>query len=61
MFSTSHNREDGPRVLAGAESAVDARLHKKSPSLQQTFEPRMTVSHVARLHDVNANPAFKMA
>ncbi|RWS90537.1 hypothetical protein DN618_22005, partial [Aeromonas caviae] len=23
--------------------------------VQQTFEPGMTVSHVARLHDVNAN------
>ena len=27
--------------------------------VQQTFEPGMTVSHVARLHDVNANQLFK--
>nr|WP_280116132.1 transposase [Kosakonia arachidis] len=29
------------------------------PIIQQTMEPGMTVSPVARLHGINANPIFK--
>nr|UGK56664.1 hypothetical protein [Escherichia coli] len=32
---------------------------KKIAIIQQTMEPGMTVSHVARLHGINANQIFK--
>ena len=57
MFSTSHN-EDG-RSVNGAERRRRRTPQEKIAIVQQTFEPGMTVSHVARLHDVNANQLFK--
>ena len=32
---------------------------EKIAIIQQTMEPGMTVSHVARLHGINANQIFK--
>ncbi|WP_323922633.1 transposase, partial [Aeromonas caviae] len=42
-------------VLTGAERRRRRTPQEKISIVQQTFEPGMTVSHVARLHDVNAN------
>ncbi len=58
MFSTSHN-EKMVEVLTGAERRRRRTPQEKIAIVQQTFEPGMTVSHVARLHDVNANQLFK--
>ncbi|MCX4051351.1 transposase, partial [Aeromonas caviae] len=46
-------------VLTGAERRRRRTPQEKIAIVQQTFEPGMTVSHVARLHDVNANQLFK--
>ncbi|MCX4107611.1 IS3 family transposase [Aeromonas caviae] len=46
-------------VLTGAERRRRRTPQEKISIVQQTFEPGMTVSHVARLHDVNANQLFK--
>ena len=54
MFSTSRN-EKMVEVLTGAERRRRRTPQEKISIVQQTFEPGMTVSHVARLHDVNAN------
>ena len=58
MFSTSRN-EKMAEVLTGAERRRRRTPQEKITMVQQTFEPGMTVSHVARLHDVNANQLFK--
>ena len=58
MFSTSRN-EKMVEVLTGAERRRRRTPQEKISIVQQTFEPGMTVSHVARLHDVNANQLFK--
>ncbi len=58
MFSTSRN-EKMVEVLKGAERRRRRTPQEKISIVQQTFEPGMTVSHVARLHDVNANQLFK--
>lgn len=58
MFSTSRN-EKMVEVLTGAERRRRRTPQEKITIVQQTFEPGMTVSHVARLHDVNANQLFK--
>ncbi len=58
MFSISHN-EKMVEVLTGAERRRRRTPQEKISIVQQTFEPGMTVSHVARLHDVNANQLFK--
>ena len=58
MFSTSRN-EKMVEVLTGAERRRRRTPQEKIAIVQQTFEPGMTVSHVARLHDVNANQLFK--
>ena len=60
MFSTSRN-EKMAEVLTGAERRRRRTPQEKITMVQQTFEPGMTVSHVARLHDVNANQLFQMA
>ena len=59
MFSTSNN-EKMVEVLTGAEHAVDAGLwEEKIAIVQQTFEPRMTVSVICSFEHVNANQLFK--
>ena len=58
MFSTSRN-EKMVEVLTGAERRRRRTPQEKISIVQQTFEPGMTVSHVACLHDVNANQLFK--
>lgn len=58
MFSTSHN-EKMVDVITGAERRRHQTPQEKITIVQQTSEPGMTVSHVARLHDVNANQLFK--
>lgn len=58
MFSTSHN-DKMVEVLTGAERRRCRTPQEKIAIVQQTFEPGMTVSHFARLHDVNANQLFK--
>ena len=60
MFSTSRN-EKMAEVLTGAERRRRRTPQEKITMVQQTFEPGMTVSHVARLHDVNANQLFNGA
>ena len=35
------------------------QAQEKIAIIQQTMEPGMTVSHVARLHGINANQIFK--
>ena len=44
-------------VLSGPERHLTPQ--EKIAIIQQTIEPGMTVSHVARLHGINANQIFK--
>ena len=46
-------------VLTGAERCRRRTPQEKITIVQQTFEPGMTISYIARLHDVNANQLFK--
>nr|WP_205956831.1 IS3 family transposase [Pantoea stewartii] len=46
-------------VLSGPERRRRRTLSEKIAIIQQTMEPGMTVSHVARLHGINANQIFK--
>ncbi|WP_350262762.1 IS3 family transposase (plasmid) [Pantoea sp. BJ2] len=46
-------------VLSGPERRRRRTPQKKIAIIQQTMEPGMTVSHVARLHGINANQIFK--
>ncbi len=58
MFNTSSNFE-----MAGVLSGKDVRRRKipqeKIAIIQQTMEPGMTVSHVARLHGIQPSLLFK--
>ncbi len=58
MFSTSRN-EKMVEVLTGAQRRRRRTPQEKITIVQQTIEPGMTVSHIARLHDVNAYQLFK--
>lgn len=57
MFSTDHN-DKMIEVLSGPERRRRRTPQEKIAIVQQTMEPGMTVSHVARLHGVNANQVF---
>ncbi|HCL5274368.1 TPA: IS3 family transposase [Salmonella enterica] len=46
-------------VLTGVERRKRRTPQEKIAIVQQSMEPGMTVSHVARLHGVNANQVFK--
>ncbi|HGG4756902.1 TPA: IS3 family transposase [Salmonella enterica subsp. enterica serovar Ball] len=46
-------------VLSGPERRLRRTPQEKIAIIQQTMEPGMTVSHVARLHGINANQIFK--
>nr|WP_158151132.1 IS3 family transposase [Pantoea ananatis] len=46
-------------VLSGPERRRRRTPSEKIAIIQQTMEPGMTVSHVARLHGINANQIFK--
>lgn len=60
MFNTSQN-DKMVEVLSGPERRRRRRRtpQEKIAIIQQTMEPGMTVSHVARLHGINANQIFK--
>lgn len=57
MFSAGHN-DKMIEVLSGPERRRRRTPQEKIAIVQQTMEPCMTVSHVARLHGVNANQVF---
>ena len=46
-------------ILLGQEVRKRKTPQEKIAIIQQTMEPGMTVSHVARLHGINANQIFK--
>ena len=56
MFNTSQNNKM-VEVLSGSERRRTPQ--EKIAIIQQTIEPGMAVSHVARLHGINANQIFK--
>lgn len=56
MFNTSQNNKM-VEVLSGPERR--RTLQEKIAIIQQTVEPGMTIPHVARSHDINANQRFK--
>lgn len=58
MFNTSQN-DKMVEVLSGPERRRRRTPQEKIAIIQQTMEPGMTVSHVARLHSINANQIFK--
>ncbi len=58
MFNTSQN-DKMVGVLSGPERRRRRTPQEKIAIIQQTMEPGMTVSHVARLHGINANQIFK--
>ncbi len=58
MFNTSQN-DKMVEVLSGPERRRRRTPQEKIAIIQQTMEPGMTVSHVARLHGINANQIFK--
>ncbi len=58
MFNTSQNNKMVD-VLLGPERRRGRTPHEKITIIQQIMEPGMTVSHVARLHGINANQIFK--
>ncbi|WP_162475426.1 transposase, partial [Candidatus Erwinia dacicola] len=45
-------------ILSGPERRRRRTPQEKIAIVQQTLKPGMTVSHVARLHGVNANQVF---
>ncbi|NJD86227.1 hypothetical protein EWM60_18195 [Candidatus Erwinia dacicola] len=57
MFSTGHN-DKMIEILSGPERRRRRTPQEKIAIVQQTLKPGMTVSHVARLHGVNANQVF---
>ncbi len=57
MFNTSQN-DKMVEVLSGPERRR-RRTQEKIAIIQRTMEPSVTVSHVARLHGINANQIFK--
>lgn len=58
MSNTSSNFEIAG-VLLGKEVRKRKTPQKKIAIIQQTMEPGMTVSHVARLHGIQPNLLFK--
>jgi transposase-like protein len=58
MFNTSQNNKM-VEVLSGPERRRRRTPQEKIAIIQQTMEPGMTVSHLARLHGINANQIFK--
>jgi len=58
MFNTSQNNKM-VEVLSGPERRRRRTPQEKIAIIQQTMEPGITVSYVARLHGINANPIFK--
>ena len=58
MFKTSHENKM-VEVLTGAKQRRRRTPQEKIAIVQQSMEPGMTVSYVARLHGVNANQVFK--
>jgi transposase len=58
MFNISQNNKM-VEVLSGPERRRRRTPQEKIAIIQQTMEPGMTVSHVARLHGINANQIFK--
>lgn len=57
MFKTGH--EAKMDYILSSPVGHRRRTRKKVALIQQTTEPCMTVSHVARLHGVNAKQIFK--
>lgn len=57
MFNTSQNNKI-VEVLSGPERRRRRTPQEKIAIIQQTMEPGMTVSHVARLHGINANLSY---
>jgi len=58
MFNISQSNEM-VKELSGTERCRRRTPQEKIAIIQQTMEPGMTVSHVARLHGINANQSFK--
>ncbi|EUM16602.1 transposase insC for insertion element IS2D [Enterobacter sp. BIDMC 29] len=58
MFNTSQNNKV-VEVLSGPERRQRRTPQVKIAIIQQTMEPGMTGSHVARLHGIKANQIFK--
>ncbi len=58
MFNTSQNNKM-VEVLSGSERRRRRTPQEKISIIQQTIEPGMSVSHVARRHGINANQIFK--
>ena len=58
MFKTGHETKMVD-VLSGPERHRRRTPQEKIAIIQQTMEPGMTVSHVARFHGINANQIFK--
>lgn len=58
MFNTSQNNKM-VEVLSGPERRRRRTPQEKIAIIQQTMEAGMTVSHVVRLHGINANQIFK--
>lgn len=57
MFNTGHH-ENMIEVLSGPERRRRRTAQEKIAIVRQTMELGMTVSHVARLHGINANQVF---
>lgn len=54
MFNTSQYNKM-VEVLSGPERRRRRTLQEKIAIIQQTMEPGMTMSHVARLHGINTS------
>lgn len=59
MSNTSANFEMAG-VLLGKEMRKRKTPQEKIAVIQQTMEPGMTVSHVARLHGIHAQPVVSV-
>lgn len=57
MFTSQNNKM--VEALSGPEQHRTPQ--ERIAIIQQTMEPGMTVSHVARLHSINANQIIQMA
>ncbi len=58
MFNTSQKNKM-VEVLTGPERRRRRTPQEKIDIIQQTMQPGMSVSHVARLYGINANQIFK--
>ena len=58
QFKTRHENKRVD-VFSGVEQRRRRTPQEKITIMQQSIEPRMTISYVFRLHGVNANQVFK--